>query len=66
MDLRVVNRTAAFLFTLGDRFFGTVVAHVTGPDAARYRFTSALPVPVFKALVPALLPLVDDAASGAS
>ena len=33
---RVVDRTATFVFFLGDRFFGTVTAYVPGPDAERF------------------------------
>lgn len=47
---------------LGERFFGVVTAYVPGPRAARYEFTSALPVQVLKALAPALWPFVADAA----
>ncbi len=53
-----VSRSAAFAFFLGDRFFGVVTAHVPGVNAAGYRFTSALPVQVLKALEPALAPLM--------
>jgi hypothetical protein len=53
-----VSRSAAFAFFLGDRFFGVITAHVPGPNAARYRFTSALPTQVLKALEPALAPLL--------
>ena len=53
-----VSRSAAFVFFIGDRFFGTVTAHVADPGAGRYKFTSALPVQVLKALAPALQPLV--------
>ena len=28
---RVVNRTATFVFLIGDRYFGTVMAYVHGP-----------------------------------
>jgi membrane peptidoglycan carboxypeptidase len=55
---RVVERSATFAFMLGDRFHGTVVAYVEGPDAARYRFTSALPVQLLKAIGPRLMPLL--------
>jgi hypothetical protein len=58
---RVVNRTAAFVFTIGDRYFGTVVAYVPGSEAAGYSFTSALPVQVFKTLVPSIMPVIDPA-----
>src|SRR3546814_11307133 len=46
------SRTATFVFFIGDRWYGTVTAHVEGADAARYRFTSALPTPLFKSLTP--------------
>ena len=58
---RVINRTAAFTFTIGDHFFGTIIAFVPGRDAADYAFTSALPVQVFKNLLPVLHPLLDAA-----
>ena len=54
---RVVNRTAAFTFAIGDRFFGSMVAYVPGEAAAEYRFTSALPVQIVKHLLPALEPM---------
>lgn len=53
-----VSRSAAFAFFLGDRFFGVVTAHVPGVNAQHYRFTSALPVQVLKALAPALQPML--------
>lgn len=59
IDSRVVNRTATFVFYVGDRFFGVVTAHVHGPDAADYRFTSALPSQLLKSLAPALQPLLN-------
>ena len=58
---QVISRTATFAFMLGDRHFGTVTAYVTGPAAARYRFTSALPVQVLKSLAPTLTPLITRA-----
>jgi membrane peptidoglycan carboxypeptidase len=60
---RVVNRTASFAFTIGDRYFGTIVAFVPGPEAADYRFTSALPVQLMKHLLPALGPVVERPAA---
>jgi hypothetical protein len=51
---RAQNRTAAFVFYVGDRFFGVVTAIVPGEQAAAYRFTSALPVEVLKLLAPAV------------
>lgn len=55
-----MNRTAAFVFIIGDRFFGTVVAFVPGNQAAGYHFTSALPLQVFRQLVPAIRPLLES------
>ncbi len=59
IDSRVVNRTATFVFFVGDRFFGTVTAYVSGEEAAGYRFTSALPVQVLRRLLPSLKPLLE-------
>ena len=55
---RVVNRSATFVFLIGDRYFGTMMAYVQGPHAAKYNFTSALPAQLLKSLAPALLPLL--------
>jgi len=55
---RVVDRTATFVFFLGDRFFGTVTAYVPGAIAAQYQFTSALAVQLLKSLQPQLEPLL--------
>ncbi len=49
---RSVNRSATFVFTLGERFFGTVTLNVSEPYAARYSFTSALAVRVLRYLAP--------------
>ncbi len=57
-ESRVENRTAVFVFMIGDRFFGTVMAFVPGEDAGNYEFTSSLAVQVFKDLQPALRPLL--------
>ena len=56
---KVKSRTAAFVFDIGDRFFGTIIAYVPGPSAASYRFTSALCVQIFKDLEPQLRPLLE-------
>ncbi len=56
---RAINRTATFVFTIGDRFFGTVVAYVPGDLAQGQRFTSALPVQVFRTLIPGLEPVLN-------
>ena len=50
------NRTATFVFYLGDDHFGTLTAYVAGSDSDRFRFTSALPVQVLKGMEPILRP----------
>ncbi len=59
VDSRAVNRTATFVFMIGDRFFGTVTAFVPGKPSANYDFTSALAVQVLKDLEPRLKPLLE-------
>jgi membrane peptidoglycan carboxypeptidase len=54
---KILSRTSTFVFFL-DRFFGIVTAHVEGPEASEYEFTSALAVQVLKTLQPALGPLL--------
>jgi membrane peptidoglycan carboxypeptidase len=56
---RVVNRSATLVFLIGERYFGTMMAYVHEPYAENYRFTSAMPAQLLKALIPALRPLVD-------
>jgi membrane peptidoglycan carboxypeptidase len=55
---RVVNRTGTIVFYIGDKFFGTVTAHVAGEDAAAYKFTSALSAQMLKSLRPVLQPII--------
>jgi membrane peptidoglycan carboxypeptidase len=55
---QAVNRTAAFAFLIGDRFFGTVLAFVPGKSAQDYDFTSALAVQIFKDLEPVIKPFI--------
>lgn len=57
---RAVNRTATFVFIIGDRLFGTVTAFVPGENASSYKFTSALAVQILKDLAPDLRPLIAD------
>jgi hypothetical protein len=52
LESRPVNRTATFVFYLGDRFFGTVTAYVPGAASADFQFTSALAVEVLRLLQP--------------
>ncbi|HLI11395.1 MAG TPA: transglycosylase domain-containing protein [Alphaproteobacteria bacterium] len=59
IESRAVDRTATFVFYIGDRFFGTITAYVRGPEAAKYSFTSALAVQVLKSLAPIFQPLLD-------
>jgi membrane peptidoglycan carboxypeptidase len=58
---RVVNRSATFVFLMGDRFFGTMTAYVHEPYAANYKFTSGLSVQLLKSLTPTLLPMMETA-----
>ncbi len=51
---QVMNRTATFVFFLGDDHFGTLTAFVPGKAADGFRFTSALPVQVLKGMAPIL------------
>jgi hypothetical protein len=53
-----VSRSATFVFFAGDRFHGVVTAHVQGPEAAEYAFTSSLPAQVLKQLSPLLQPVI--------
>jgi membrane peptidoglycan carboxypeptidase len=62
VESRVVSRAATFVFVLDERYFGTVTAYVPGPEAARFHFTSALPVRI----VGLLMPTLDALASAAS
>jgi len=62
---RVVDRTATFVFFLGDKFYGTLTAYVPGTDAASFHFTSALAVQLLKVLEPELRPLIDQPAEPA-
>jgi membrane peptidoglycan carboxypeptidase len=59
IESRKVNRTATFVFVIGDRFFGTLTAYVHEPYAAHYEFTSALSVQLLKSLAPALQSLLE-------
>ena len=50
------NRTATFVFYIGDDHFGTLTAYVPGSQSDKFRFTSALPVQVLKGMAPLLMP----------
>jgi membrane peptidoglycan carboxypeptidase len=51
---RVVSRTSAFTFYIGDRYYGVVTASVYGSRAGDYRFTSALPLRFLELLAPSI------------
>ncbi|WP_285423241.1 transglycosylase domain-containing protein [Pseudomonas sp. efr-133-TYG-103a] len=51
---KAINRTATFVFFIGDNHFGTLTAYVPGRAAESFKFTSALPVQVLKGMAPIL------------
>jgi membrane peptidoglycan carboxypeptidase len=55
---RAINRTASFVFVIGDRFFGMVSAYVEGEEAGKFSFTSSLALQAFRSIAPAVEPLV--------
>ncbi|WP_095068627.1 biosynthetic peptidoglycan transglycosylase [Pseudomonas sp. Irchel 3A18] len=57
---RAINRTATFVFYLGENHFGTLTAFVPGRAAEGFRFTSALPVQVLKGMAPILVPYLEN------
>ena len=58
-----LNRTATFVFYIGERYYGTLTAFVEGKTAADFAFTSALPVQVLKSMTPILAPALGEAGS---
>ena len=63
IESEVRGRNAMLMFFIGDRFFGTVAAHVSAPHAERFRFTSALPAQILRTLEPALRPMLTAVAA---
>jgi membrane peptidoglycan carboxypeptidase len=59
IESRFVNRSATFVFNIGERFFGSMTAYVHGPESKNYDFTSALPVQLLVVLAPSLMPLIE-------
>ncbi len=57
IESRKVNRTAVFVFVIGNRFYGTLTAYAHEPYAARYDYTSAMAVQLLKSLGPSLAPV---------
>ncbi|NNA14420.1 penicillin-binding protein [Pseudomonas lundensis] len=56
-----INRTATFVFYIGEQHFGTLTAFVPGRSAEAFKFTSALPVQVLKGMAPILTPYLQPA-----
>ncbi|WP_454846455.1 transglycosylase domain-containing protein [Pseudomonas farris] len=56
LSSKSINRTATFVFFIGDHHFGTLTAYVPGRSAENFKFTSALPVQVLKGMAPILTP----------
>jgi membrane peptidoglycan carboxypeptidase len=54
LSSKSLNRTATFVFYIGDTHFGTLTAFVPGRSAENFTFTSALPVQVLKGMAPIL------------
>jgi hypothetical protein len=49
-----LNRTATFVFFVGDRYYGVITASVDAAVADDYSFTSSLPLAVLRLLAPAV------------
>ncbi|WP_207267235.1 transglycosylase domain-containing protein [Pseudomonas sp. FW300-N1B4] len=56
LSSKSINRTATFVFYIGDKHFGTLTAYVPGRTAENFKFTSALPAQVLKGMAPILSP----------
>ena len=59
---KALNRTATFVFFIGDNHYGTLTAFVPGRAAEAFTFTSALPVQVLKGMAPLLNPYLTPGA----
>ena len=55
---RAINRTASFVFVIGDQHFGMMTIYVDGEAAGDYSFTSSLALQAFKMIAPDIQPLV--------
>jgi membrane peptidoglycan carboxypeptidase len=66
IESRYVNRSATFVFNIGERFYGSMTAYVAGPQAANYDFTSALPVQLLVNLAPSLMPMIEPPRDGSA
>ncbi|ROL72847.1 glycosyl transferase family 51 [Pseudomonas protegens] len=63
LSSKSINRTATFVFYIGDHHFGTLTAYVPGASAQGFKFTSALPVQVLKGMAPILMPYLQPGSS---
>ncbi|ASV36958.1 glycosyl transferase family 51 [Pseudomonas sp. NS1(2017)] len=63
LNSKSINRTATFVFYIGEHHFGTLTAFVPGTSAQHFTFTSALPVQVLKGMAPILYPLLQPRSS---
>ena len=59
LESRPVNRTATFVFFIGEHHFGVITAYVPGAIADNYDFTSGLPVQILKIMAPQIAPYVN-------
>lgn len=57
---RATNRTATFVFYIGERYYGVITAFVQGREAGNYHFTSSLPVTLLKLLAPLITAKFDN------
>ncbi|MFT2010556.1 transglycosylase domain-containing protein [Pontibacter sp. 13R65] len=57
---RAINRTATFVFFLGDNHFGSLTAFVPGREAAGFHFTSSLPVQVLRGMASIISPYLQS------
>ncbi len=57
---RATNRTATFVFYIGERYYGVITAFVQGQEAGKYHFTSSLPVTLLKLLAPSITAKLDN------
>ena len=55
---RAINRTASFVFVVGERYFGMISAYVDGEAAGDYSFTSSLALQAFRNVADAIEPMV--------
>ena len=54
------NRTATFVFTFGDKYYGSIVAYAPGEESEKEDFTSSLPVQAFKQIMGEITPILEQ------